>query len=470
MPIELFLFLLLYMALLILLSFFFSRKMRNLEDFFLASRNLPSLLVYVSLVASWFGATSMIVSTDEAYNQGVSSFWVMGVPAMLTVLLLGFFLARPIRRLPFVSLPDLVELRYGRLVRHLASLLIIWYMVLLASSQMVAIGNFLKLLLGTSYFNSLILGVAVVLIYSIVGGFFSVVLTDGLQFFFLAAGILGLFFFLTDASSFREISLAASNLGKGNYFHFFFEVKEKLLVVLSFTLAWTISPIAWQRIQAARTEKAAKKALFFSSGTFFLFYGILVVIGLLSLPLFLSDRLEGPLLSEIISSKTGVFLSGFLFVAIVAAIMSTMDTAINTGALSLTRDVYQQIFSFSQGRRVILASRLSTFLVGALAFLVAIKLQSILRTLGLASEIMAEGLFIPGMAMIFLKKKLPKAGLLSLLLGGGFSLLGFLCEVDILPFSWPSWPYSVPYGIGLSLIGFGIGAIMEKFGKPSLTF
>jgi len=105
-----------------------------------------------------------------------------------------------------------------------------------------------------------------------------------------------------------------------------------------------------------------------------------------------------------------------------------------------------------------------------LAFLVAIKLQSILRTLGLASEIMAEGLFIPGMAMIFLKKKLPKAGLLSLLLGGGFSLLGFLCEVDILPFSWPSWPYSVPYGIGLSLIGFGIGAIMEKFGKPSLTF
>jgi len=304
---ELFLFLFVYFALLILLSFFFSRKMRNLEDFFLASRNLPSLLVYSSLVASWFGATSLLISTDEAYGQGVSSFWIMGIPAIFTVLLFGFLLARPIRRLPILSLPDLVELRYGRCVRHLASLLIIWYMILLASSQMVAIGNFLNPLLGTSYLNSLALGTAVVLLYSVLGGFFSVALTDSLQFFLLATGILCLFFFLSDTSSLKEISLLASQLGKENYFNFFFNFKKNILTVLSFTLAWTISPIAWQRIQAARTEKTAKNALFFSSGTFFFLYGILVFIGILSLPLFFLQRLEGPLLSGIISSKQGLF-------------------------------------------------------------------------------------------------------------------------------------------------------------------
>lgn len=467
MRIELLLSLILYIGLLLLLSFYFSRRMRNIEDFFLASRNLPSLLVYSSLVASWFGATSILVSTEEASIQGVSSFWLMGVPAMLTVLLFGFLLARPIRRLPIVSLPDLVELRYGRFVRHMASLLIVWYMVLLASSQMVAIGNFLKSLLGTSYLSSLVLGTAVVLLYSVFGGFFSVVVTDGLQFLLLTAGILSLFLFLSDTSSIKEISLAAAGLGKENYFNFFFEIKEKILIVLSFTLAWTISPIAWQRIQAARSEKAAKSALFFSSGTFFILYSILVFIGMLSLPLFLSQKIEGSLLSEIISSKTGVFLSGFLFVAIMAAIMSTMDTAINTGALSLTRDVYQQIFSFTQGKRVVLVSRLSTLLVGGMAFLVATKFQSILRTLGLASEIMAEGLFVPGIAMIFLKKKLPKAGLLSLLLGGGFSFVGFMSEAKIFPFTLPPWPYSLPYGLGLSLFGFGLGFVLEKFGQTS---
>jgi SSS family solute:Na+ symporter len=96
---------------------------------------------------------------------------------------------------------------------------------------------------------------------------------------------------------------------------------------------------------------------------------------------------------------------------------------------------------------------------------VATRFQSILKTLGLASEIMAEGLFIPGIAMIFLKKRFPMAGLLSLLLGGGYSLLRFLSEVKLLPFSWPSWPYSVPYGLGLSLAGFAAGIFIEKYGK-----
>jgi len=310
---------------------------------------------------------------------------------------------------------------------------------------------------------SLVLGTIVVLVYSVFGGFFSVAITDALQFFLLVAGIFGLFFFLSDTSSLSEVSLFASELGKDNYFNLFFNFKKNFLIVLSFTLAWTISPIAWQRIQAARTDRSARLGLFTASGTFFLLYGIVVLIGMLSFPVFFSQKLEGPLLSEIISSRTGIFLGGILFVAIVAAVMSTMDTAINTGALSLTRDVYQQIFSSSREKRIVLVSRLSTLFVGGLAFLVATRFQNILKTLGLASEIMAEGLFIPGIAMIFLKKKLPMAGFLSLLLGGGYSLLRFLCEVKLLPLTWTSWPYSIPYGLGLSLAGFVVGVVIEKY-------
>ncbi len=461
MRLEFLLSLLLYFLILILACLFFIRKIKNLEDFFLASRRLPLVLVYSSLVASWFGATSILVSTDEAYYEGVSAVWVIGIPAILTVLVFGFLLARPIRRLPIVSLPDLVEMRYSPLVRHLASVLIIWYMILLASSQMVAIGNFLKSLLGTSYLNSLLLGAGVVLLYSVFGGFFSVALTDGLQFLLLAGGILSLFFFLSTTSSLGEASLLTSQAGQTHFFQFFHNFKTNILILLSFTFAWTISPIVWQRIQASRDEGQARKALFLSSGTFIILYGLLVLIGMLCLPLFLSRKLEGPLLSEIISSKTGLFLSSLLFVAIVAAIMSTMDTAINTGALSLTRDVYQQIFSSSQ-RRIVLASRLSTLVIGALAFLVATRFQSILKMLGLSSEIMAEGLFIPGIAMIFLKKKLPTAGLLSLVLGGGFSFIIFLGEVDILPFRLVSWPFSVPYGVALCAMGFTIGMVIDR--------
>jgi len=463
MQLEFFLFLFVYFALVLLVSFLFSKRMKNVEDFFLASRNLPALLVFFSITASWFGATSTIVSTDEAFELGVSAFWIVGMPTVLTVLILAFFLAKPIHRLPIISLPDLVELRYGQSVRHLASFLIIWYMVVLAASQMVALGNFLKFFLGTSYLLSLVLGTAVVLLYSIFGGFFSVVVTDSLQFFLLLAGIFSLFFFLSGTSPVAEIPVLASQLGKSHYFDFFFNFKRNFLILLSFTLAWTISPIAWQRIQAARTDKKARRGFFASSAVLFILYSLVVTIGIFSLPLFFSQQMKNPLLSELISSKTGIFLGGILFIALVAAIMSTMDSAINTGALTLTRDLYQRLLSSGQSRRIVVVSRLSTFFVGAMAFLVATQFRNILITLGLASEIMAEGLFIPGVAMIFLKKRLPLAGFLSLILGGGFSLVSFLCQVELIALRIPSWPFSVPYGLSLSLTGFLVGYFVEEY-------
>ncbi len=93
------------------------------------------------------------------------------------------------------------------------------------------------------------------------------------------------------------------------------------------------------------------------------------------------------------------------------------------------------------------------------------SLWSIVFSPSSTSEIMAEGFFIPGVAMIFLKKKLPLAGLLSLSLGGGFSLIGFLCEMKLLSLNWPAWPYSVPYGLSVCLAGFLTGYFIEKYIK-----
>ena len=457
-----------YFILLLVVGFLFSRKMKSLEDFFLASRNLPALLVFLSIAASWIGATSTLVSVDEAFQNGISSFWVIGIPAVLTVLCFVFFLARPIRKLNIVTLPDLVELRYGAGVRHLASILIVWYMVLLAASQMVAVGNFLKTILGTSYLEGLVLGTAVVLIYAALGGFFSVVVTDGLQFFLLILGLSSLFVFLSGEVSFQEISTVASNMGRGSYFNFFADIKTNTLIALSFTCAWIISPIVWQRIQASRSEASARQGLLAAGGTFMVVYSVIVCIGMLGLALYPSGIQSGPLLSAIISKPgaeagTGIgpILGVILFIAITAAVMSTMDTALNTGALTLVRDVYQRLFRIPNPDRVILISRLATFIITALAFLIATRLQSILKTLGLASEIMTEGLFIPGVIMLFLKRKLPTAGLLSLVLGGLYALAGFLIEMGILHLNWPIWPYSVPYGLSLGLIGFLLGAAID---------
>jgi SSS family solute:Na+ symporter len=448
-----------YFAIVLLAGLAFSRRMKNLDDFFLASRKLPAGLIYLSLTASWFGATSILVSTDEALRTGVSAFWIVGLPAVATVLILAIFLSGPLHRLPVMTIPDLVELRYGRTVRHLASLLIIWYLVMLAASQMVALGQFLKTFLGLSYGVSLGLGTAVVLIYSMTGGLRSVVFTDVVQFLLLVGGTVGLAVWLAVREPWPEISRIVA--GREGYFDFFHGFKENALIAFSFTLAWTISPIAIQRILAGRDIRAARKGLSATAGTLFLLYGCVVAIGILSLPLFPGRTLSGPLVSEIIAAKAGPWLGGFLFVAVLAAVLSTMDTAINTGALSLTNDAYFQLFPASR-LGAVPAGRLATLAVGISALLIATRFQNILKTIGLSSEIMAEGFFVPGIAMIFMKKRVPLAGLLSLCLGGGFSILSFLGSLAILPVGLPVWPYSIPWGLSLGIFGFCAGLVLEK--------
>lgn len=450
-----------YLGLVVFFGLRFSRKMRTLEDFFLASRGLTASLVFLSLSASWFGATSILVSVDEAFASGISALWLIGLPAILTVLAFAAFLAGPIRGLNVLSVPDLVELRYGRVVRHLATLLIIWYMVLLAASQMVAVGQFLKLFLGVPYIWSLALGLAGVLCYLALGGLFSVVMTDVLQCFFLGAGVIGLAAFLWMRSPLSRVAAAAMEAGKTGYFDFFHDFSKNGLTALSFTLAWIVSPIAWQRIQAARSTRDARKGLVATAGGFIFLYGLVVLIGIFSLPLFFSRELKNPLVAELIASETGVVLGALLFMAVTAAILSTLDTAINTGALSLTRDVWQRIFSKGRANTSVAAGRWATLIIGAAAFLVATRFQSILKTIGLASEIMAEGFFIPGVVMIFMRKRAPLAGFLGLTLGSGYALAGFLKETGVISLSIPAWPSSLPYGLALSLAGFLIGLAWE---------
>jgi SSS family solute:Na+ symporter len=456
---EFFLFLAGYLAVLLLIGLRFSRRMTGLDAFFLASRSLPASLVLLSLTASWFGAASILVTTDEAFRSGVSALWLVGVPAVATVSFLGIFLVAPIRRTDGQTLPGLIEARYGKCVRHAASILILWYMIVLASSQMVALGQFLMPFLGLPYIWCIGLSTAVVLAYLLRGGLFSVVATDVLQCFLLILGLAGLAFYLWRSSAAGAVAAAAREAGLGGYFQFFHDGQKNALIALSFFLAWTISPIAWQRIQAAGSVNKARQGLLAAAGVFIVLYGLVVFVGAMSLPLFSGHFPSHPIIAEIAASKAGILGGGLLFVAVVAAILSTMDTAINTGAMTLTRDILAHIGlpRRTEAGHAVRTGRLATLVVALLAFGIASRLQSILQTLGLASEIMAEGLFVPGIAMFVLKKRTPLAGAFSLVLGGSFALLSFLSELKLVSLGLPAWPHSVPYGVGLSIFGFGSG-------------
>jgi SSS family solute:Na+ symporter len=455
-----------YLALLLGTGLAFARRMKSAEDFFLAGKRLGAGFIFISLTASWFGATSMLVSTDEALRGGVSAIWIVGMPAVLTVIVLAVFFAGRLHRLPVMTWSDLVELRYGRLVRHLTSVLLVWYMALLAASQMAALGLFLEGFLSVSYGWSLAAGAAVVLVYSAAGGLRSVVRTDLLQVVLLTAGVSALLIWVSGRSSWAATAAAAFEAGKAGYFDLFDGFGTNALMLLSFTLAWTISPIALQRIQAARSARAARKGLWATAAALLVLYLLIIGIGTLSLPLYPRGTGDRPLVAEIAGREEGFALGGLVFVAVLAAILSTLDTAMNAGALVMNRDIINQAFPNAR-KRPIPWARAATLMMAVLAFLVALKFRSILKTIGLSSEIMAEGFFVPGAAMLVLRDKRPLAGLLGIAFGGGFAVLSFLGAAGIVRLGLPVWPYSVPYGLALGAAGFFLGLSIEKRRSPS---
>jgi len=437
------------------------RRPGSLDSFFLASRRLGAGRVAFSLCASWIGAASLLVSTDEAWRGGVSAIWIVGLPAVVTLLVMTA-LARPVRAVSGLTPSALMRDRYGRTAGTLTTVLVVWYMVVLAASQMVAAGPFLGAFLGTGPFLSLLLASGIVMVYSAAGGLQAVARTHVVQFVLLVAGVAGMVAALASRTTWGAVRAAAAGSGRAGYFDVFAGADRNLLIALSFVLAWTISPIAWQRMQAARSDAASRAGTFAAAVLLGLFYAGIVAAGMLFLPLFPDGGSGVPLVTRFVGREAGSLLGGLLFVTVLAAIFSTMDAALNAGAMTLTRELLGKRLGPGAGRRPLLAARIVTSALALGALLIAARLGDILKTLGLASTIMAEGLLVPGLAALFMKKRAPLAGLLGLALGGGYAVVSFLAESGLPLISVPPWPRSLPLGVALGAGGFVAGLLVER--------
>jgi SSS family solute:Na+ symporter len=458
-----------YVAALWAAGFGFRRKPGSFDSFFLASRRLGAGRVAFSLCASWIGAASLLVSTDEAFGDGLSAIWIIGVPAVATLLVLAA-LVRPIRAVSGSTPAELMRDRYGKTAGALTTVLIVWYMTALAASQIVAAGPFLGAFLGTGPLVSLAVAAGIVIVYSTAGGLQALARTHVLQFALLVAGVAGMAASLASRTTWGAVRAAAAASGKSGYFDVLAGAERNVLIALSFVLAWTISPIAWQRMQAARNEGAARRGTVAAAVCLGLFYAGIILAGMLFLPLFPDGGTGVPLVTRFVSEEAGSFLGGLVFVTVLAAILSTMDAALNAGAFTLTkallgREGGADTAAGAGGRPLILA-KISTAALALAAFLIAARLGDILKTLGLASAIMAEGLLVPGLAALFLKKRVPLAGIMGLTLGGGYAAVSFLGDSGFRLLPLPPWPRSLPLGVAVGAAGFLAGLAVEACRGP----
>lgn len=414
-----------------------NRKSESSEAYFLASRALPPWLLAITFIASWWGGGTAVDLVDHAHRNGLSAFWIYGVPVLLATILMYLF-AKGIRNVATISQPQLMNQRYNSTVSMFLTIFIIIFMVLNTAVQIIVVGKFFEAFFDMSYATGAILGTSIVLTYSLFGGFKGVVVTDLLQFlFFLFTGIFLFYLAYTQSGGLDAVKAAAATNGKVGFTSIFTNVSDNLAYVITFGTSWMIQANIWQRISAARKAVDAKKMMLYSFIAFIPLYFMVVYTGMFSSVIYDSVPKSG-VVPTMISSLSNPYLSALLFVGLCSAIMSTMDSLINTGALSLTVDVYQKyINSKASSAHNVLVGRLSTLIIGAVALIIALQIRSVLAIAWIGSDFLTSGAFIPLVVGFLWVRGTSKAAVVSMMFGFLFSTYNLLVAFGFnLPVAW----------------------------------
>lgn len=435
------------------------KKNNNAFDFFFAGRNVPFWALSITFVASWWGAGSALSTADLAYAEGMGSFWYYGVPVLFSAFIM-IIASKAIRRIDFLTQGEMMTARYLKLSAKMLSIMILILMIFNAASQMVDIGQVFSTYLNIPYTFAIAVGIFIVLIYSFFGGFRAVVLTDLIQFVFLLISALLVFgFAMKSAGGFEGIRQAADAANKVGYMDVMNGIKKNFIFVITFGFSWMIQANVWQRLSAARDDNDARKMAIMSFFLYIPLYLIVVFTGMADLALYKTIP-DGDIITAVVNDYMPLFLSVIVFVGIAAAIMSSMDSLINTGAMTMILDL-----GFMKKKTTsIKASKIAIIIVTIIAFVIAVQIRSILTISWIASDVITTGMFVPLVLGFIWRRGNNKGALASIFFGLTYCLYNLLIEFKV---SLPSfWEHNgvgqVIFGICMSFILYVGVSLMTK--------
>jgi len=353
---------------------FRKRAGKNITEYFLSGRNLPWWIVGTSIVATMFAADTPLMVTGLIANDGIAGNWFIWNFAAAHILA-TFFFARLWRRAGVITDLELVDIRYsGRPARVLRGFRSVWEGVVLnciilgwVILAMVKILDVLVNLdaatarLGIDAFIDgrwfgILVCLFVAVVYTVLSGFWGVVMTDFVQFLLAIAGAIALAVIaLSDIGGIAELKLRLAeqygDLADG-YLSFFPDKSSASLPLVTFValigVNWWATRDAGgtaymvQRMLAAKDERHSFLGVLWFC---FLHYVIRpwpwIIVGLIALVVFptIEDKELGYPLMIVEYLPTG--LLGLMLASIVAAFMSTIDTLLNWGVSLLVNDGYK---------------------------------------------------------------------------------------------------------------------------------
>jgi len=379
--------LLIYLVLMLVVGVAASRYMNTLDDYVLGGRRLGPWVAAISERASGESAWFLLGLPGAAYGLGFTEYWsVIGIAC--GILASWTFIAMPLRRetarLGALTLPDYFEARFqdsSRILRIVSMVVILFFYTAYLAAQLQGAG---KILHGT--FPGLdpqwgiVIGVLVIVGYTLLGGFLAVAWTDLIQGLLMTAvavvlPVVGLIAVGGPAALLEKLAprgadyltLSGGKVGAAFFF-------GAVVGGLSWGFGYLGQPHLLTRYMAIRRTRDLRQAGLIAMGwTLLSYWGapLIGVVGLAVLGPDLADPEEVmPMLARTLLPG---WIAGMMIAGATAAMMSTADSQLLVATSTLIEDVYVRLWRpETPAKRLVLLSRVATILIAAVAFVLAL--------------------------------------------------------------------------------------------------
>src|SRR5918992_833441 len=328
----------LYFALLIVIGLQTIRRIETPEDFAVAGNRIIWPAFFGSLAASFLGGGSSLGNAGETFKDGYVYMFAFFAFAVQTVLV-GYFVAPRLKRYANAqTVGDIMENHCGSTARLLTGILSVAVCAGILGAQALAVGTIFNTILGVSTTLGILIGMSIVVLYSAFGGVWAVIQTDMLQFVFL-----GVFLPLTLIIGLIRVGGPAELMASVPDAHLSFmgtwTTGLFASVFLAFLLGETLVPPYTQRAFSTPDPANARKGYVMSGVFAFFFFFVSASIGLVGLALY-PNIAPDQAVPTVVKNVVPVGLVGLVVAALLAVVMSTASSYLNSIAVVFVKDIY----------------------------------------------------------------------------------------------------------------------------------
>lgn len=449
-------FIIFYLLITLGIGFWASKRIKNSGDFMLAGKSLSTLLVGVTLFATWFGSSQIMGNPGYFIKDGFISYVTLTLSGGICLFIVGQFFARKLYRMNIVTISDFFRIKYNKKLEVASSVLMVFSYPHWIAAQFVALAYLFNAVMGIPFHYGVILGAAIVVFYTYIGGMWAVAYTDMVQSVMILLGLFIVLFAVLNQTG--GIAPIFSNL-PSDFFNFYpaggFDAWAEYIALL---LTFVIGPMPvqeiYQRVFSAKNEKAARNGLFLGAILMVLIPSIPLIIGLGGVhlhPELINNENNQDLIPSLVNMMTNVPVQILFYGAIISAILSTSSGAMLAPATVIGENLIKPYATNLSDKRLLLYTRLSVIVVAVISCYFALDDSDIVGLVAASLSLILVCLFAPFTFGLLWKKASITGAWAAMVIGGLSWLFCYMYKTRVDP---------IIYGTAISCLSMIIGSIL----------